>query len=76
MDFPNISVSTMISIHTPAKGATPEGGIVVGIAMISIHTPAKGATADLVTIDADRPNFNPHTREGCDLLIRQIPRSH
>ena len=44
VDLPKSFEMPLISIHTPAKGATPEGGIVVGIAMISIHTPAKGAT--------------------------------
>ncbi|MFY9410299.1 MAG: hypothetical protein WAQ18_09330, partial [Methanosarcina flavescens] len=37
---------TMISIHTPAKGATPDYSFVISPLVISIHTPAKGATVN------------------------------
>ncbi len=59
--------STIISIHTPAKGATV--AVFVEDARphyISIHTPAKGATWLILTRPSSHVDFNPHTREGCD----------
>jgi len=57
----------VISIHTPAKGATT---IIfpfqLWILQISIHTPAKGATVFDIDLVMCYLNFNPHTREGCD----------
>ncbi len=60
--------SKFISIHTPAKGATPVGIEDHRREKISIHTPAKGATSRLQFRYQSPGYFNPHTREGCDLL--------
>ena len=38
--------------------------------IISIHTPAKGATSKDVIYSPIYKYFNPHTREGCDFIIR------
>ena len=35
---------------------------------ISIHAPARGATHRKICIDAPDENFNPRTREGCDMI--------
>ena len=57
-----------ISIHTPAKGVTdPEGYQIYGLG-ISIHTPAKGVTKCFRRIRTSATDFNPHSREGSDLL--------
>ena len=56
-----------ISIHAPVKGATSVDVAHSIIDGISIHAPVKGATAySLATITFLR-NFNPRTREGCDV---------
>ena len=57
-----------ISIHTPVKGVTGLTDGDSGAPDISIHTPVKG-----VTLQGKAPvdlavDFNPHTREGCDVL--------
>ena len=38
---------------------------------ISIHTPAKGATSYSGISSSDRADFNPHTREGCDVSLNK-----
>ena len=56
-----------ISIHTPARGATPPVSSVVSLLLvISIHAPAKGATLAIKRTTTFWNNFNPRTREGCD----------
>ena len=40
----------LISIHAPAKGATPSSGLAFNSSVISIHAPAKGATAQSCTV--------------------------
>ena len=60
---------TVISIHTPAKGAT---AIIQGkqlVEQISIHTPAKGATKLYINFTYARGDFNPHSREGSDYIV-------
>ena len=61
-----------ISIHAPAKGATPRIVRSSPSAVISIHAPAKGATCiSAVTIPTSN-DFNPRSREGSDLrLVRK-----
>ena len=56
----------LISIHAPVKGATLQ--IVQGLDqfVISIHAPVKGATDYEVSLDEDKYDFNPHSREGSD----------
>ena len=57
-----------ISIHAPVKGATVFLSLFLrDFTSISIHAPVKGATdVDVVKwyVPAD---FNPRTREGCDV---------
>ena len=63
-----------ISIHTPARGVTSLLSCYVLLNPISIHTPARGVT----TTDRGElyggEDFNPHTREGCDMLLPDQPR--
>ena len=47
-------------------GLKPEG--------ISIHAPVKGATEASTGSVGPDPDFNPRTREGCDLLSREFRR--
>ena len=65
----------IISIHAPAKGATKiNSDLLPDKLMISIHAPAKGAThisGDCRTYPDD---FNPRSREGSDVLIREYGR--
>ena len=58
-----------ISIHAPAKGATLIWARLSLLQKISIHAPAKGATNKLIIPTINLPNFNPRTREGCDIVI-------
>ena len=59
----------MISIHAPVKGATAMKFGKFEPWNISIHAPVKGATLWLgLTIYADA-DFNPRTREGCDIAV-------
>jgi len=37
-------VIDLVSIHAPAKGATPAGNGTGVVSRVSIHAPAKGAT--------------------------------
>ena len=36
---------------------------------VSIHTPTKGVTKEFFEVLFLRPCFNPHTHEGCDLMV-------
>ena len=58
-----------ISIHAPAKGATNNPcDLLYYDKTISIHAPAKGATKRKISNTGECENFNPRTREGCDLF--------
>ena len=57
-----------ISIHTPAKGVTESALYCNGIFRISIHTPAKGVTCCKRPERLYIQNFNPHSREGSDIV--------
>jgi len=60
-----------ISIHTPARGVTAVREDLAKYIMISIHTPARGVTrVRPKETSTGSPNFNPHTREGCDRASR------
>ena len=59
-----------ISIHAPVKGATAELARRLGIPVISIHAPVKGATWGQITFTGITGDFNPRTREGCDVQGR------
>ena len=56
-----------ISIHTPVKGVTDTRGGDDPPRRISIHTPVKGVTERSASKWGRWIDFNPHTREGCDL---------
>ena len=56
-----------ISIHAPAKGATQLFLLHEHTFFISIHAPAKGATCFIDLNPSIIINFNPRTREGCDI---------
>ena len=57
---------TLISIHTPTKGATLLKFKTAETAVISIHTPTKGATHREPHKKPQKYNFNPHSHEGSD----------
>ena len=57
----------LISIHAPVKGATRRDTVSRHVPGISIHAPVKGATPTTTCQRTARGNFNPRTREGCDL---------
>ena len=59
-----------ISIHTPARGVTPDHPQHSLDAGISIHTPARGVTSMFIIDVVFLTYFNPHTREGCDRVKR------
>ena len=53
------------------KGATPGFRVpVYSGSVISIHAPVKGATCNDVDVCGRISDFNPRTREGCDLCKR------
>ena len=56
----------MISIHAPVKGATLQIVQDLDQFVISIHAPVKGATDYEVSLDEDKYDFNPRSREGSD----------
>ena len=58
-----------ISIHAPVRGATIVGDGQFYSFVISIHAPARGATLSRWIKDGKIQDFNPRTREGCDLSI-------
>ena len=57
---------SIISIHAPAWGATPDIFARTYEPAISIHAPAWGATHRHIRGDLGRRHFNPRTRMGCD----------
>ena len=63
-----MAYDTKISIHTPAKGVTNSETELWPGAYISIHTPAKGVTWNSGEAMLQRDYFNPHSREGSDVL--------
>ena len=59
-----------ISIHTPTKGATPNGSLSLLVTPISIHTPTKGAT--LLPDQTDQSKISIHTpTKGATIKIRK-----
>ena len=59
-------VEFTISIHAPARGATPELLCLFDQGWISIHAPARGATSCTLSFFPILPHFNPRSREGSD----------
>ena len=60
----------VISIHAPARGATPCTNWNVAQKEISIHAPARGATITSLSSEKAIQNFNPRSREGSDGFCR------
>ena len=69
MGFDHTTLMQYVSIHTPVKGVTQLLGREQLWKQVSIHTPVKGVTLDGVCQCRSHVCFNPHTREGCDLLV-------
>ena len=66
---------TKISIHAPVKGATWQQVYNSTTKQyISIHAPVKGATRGISSQRTSAKNFNPRTREGCDLYFKIVSR--
>ena len=57
------------SIHTPTKGVTGIYRCTPVLDYVSIHTPTKGVTLCRIMTRLFSPCFNPHTHEGCDLMV-------
>ena len=57
----------LISIHTPAKGATLDTALKFIQTNISIHAPVKGATIPAYTRDFRQFDFYSRPREGGDM---------
>jgi len=55
-----------VSIHAPARGATPTTRPCRLQRPVSIHAPARGATMASIHVVIVASSFNPRTREGCD----------
>ena len=61
----NVRYGIHVSIHAPARGATPHLVLVHAPPDVSIHAPARGATSSLHLLSV-AICFNPRTRTGCD----------
>ncbi len=59
-------IEVHVSIHAPARGATPLGQPGADAAVVSIHAPARGATSASVSAQVRSLSFNPRAREGRD----------
>ena len=64
--IPASKLPYVISIHAPARGATPSSLLPVPESRISIHAPARGATFYHSSCHHSRYDFNPRSREGSD----------
>ena len=58
-----------VSIHTPTKGVTKYCYGDDKKLEVSIHTPTKGVTRVPSAPASRRRCFNPHTHDGCDILL-------
>ena len=56
----------VVSIHAPARGATPAYAGGEPQREVSIHAPARGATSTLCLLRPGMGCFNPRPREGGD----------
>ena len=54
----------VISIHTPARGVTKEGGYSKMAYSISIHTPARGVTCETIASDTTGKQFQSTLPQG------------
>ena len=62
----------LVSIHAPARGATPSTGGPCGGRRVSIHAPARGATYSKRWSGMRFPSFNPRPRTGGDGAIISV----
>ena len=70
----NPSTHSDISIHTSAREVTGIQSLTVLFLLISIHTSAREVTTTSTTITALMHDFNPHFREGSDMVcISKLP---
>ena len=76
MPRPSLPPHYLISIHAPARGATVTIGPGALAELISIHAPARGATISAACCQNRKRNFNPRTREGCDLMKCSLMRGN
>ena len=68
MFFGSYVVDGVVSIHAPARGATPGLRHWYFKWWVSIHAPARGATNNYISLDQDcGVGFNPRSRTGSDL---------
>ena len=63
-----VVVVVNVSIHAPARGATPAEDAQKFWDDVSIHAPARGATGKFFAVKNDAQRFNPRAREGRDWL--------
>ncbi len=56
-----------VSIHAPARGATPRSFASSAFIFVSIHAPARGATQAQSLLARNPQSFNPRAREGRDI---------
>ena len=61
---------TSVSIHTPTKGVTSGQHQQRYRHLVSIHTPTKGVTPCPLRLMIYNDCFNPHTHEGCDVVLQ------
>ena len=61
-----------ISIHAPVKDATKKFTTLKNQLVISIHAPVKDATFSIMFGGTVQRDFNPRTREGCDVAVGGI----
>ena len=63
-----LALARLISIHAPVKGAIRgQRQWRESSRDISIHAPVKGAMGPFALASSGTADFNPRTREGCDL---------
>ena len=68
VEYFDVSVSKLISIHAPVKGATVSIYFSIVCIDISIHAPVKGATLSKRQGLVGKSHFNPRPREGSDVF--------
>ena len=70
----NAYITTRVSIHAPARGATrTKREPCHAVTCVSIHAPARGATQKIGGTKKWLLSFNPRTREGCDKYQFEFP---
>ncbi len=70
--IPEFAQPSEVSIHAPARGATPKRVPLPQPCHVSIHAPARGATSCDVPVTTSMVGFNPRAREGRDVFRAAI----